>query len=87
MKLPQPYKCDYCGKIKGESNHWWLRVTYGPGQAFIVDEWSAQLADQGNVEHICSQECASKALSQWMSQRANAGPSQPVEDAEASAKT
>jgi hypothetical protein len=25
MKLTAPYKCDYCGTLKGETNHWWLR--------------------------------------------------------------
>jgi hypothetical protein len=25
MKVPCPYKCDYCLNQKGETNHWWLR--------------------------------------------------------------
>lgn len=24
MKVTNPYKCDYCDRLKGETNHWWL---------------------------------------------------------------
>jgi hypothetical protein len=30
--------------------------------------WNQQLADVEGYEHICSESCASKALSKWLSQ-------------------
>ena len=69
MKLATPYKCDYCGKLKGESNHWWLKLPQPdhPVPRFELFPWNEALNDAEGVEHICSQECASKALSKWMS--------------------
>jgi hypothetical protein len=73
MKLPQPYNCDYCGKLKGESNHWWLvdpdLYVTGIHEAFVLLPWNMLSFSGARTEHICSQECASKALSQWMSQQ------------------
>jgi hypothetical protein len=80
MKIDQPYKCNYCDKQKEEANHWFIRlVGASPVLGFNLYRWDEVDPDTTDCEHICSQECASKALSQWMSQRANAGPSQPVE--------
>lgn len=83
MKLPAPYKCDYCSNVKGESNHWWVRWTgldldRRPSQ-FVLQAWDAIKAATDDHEHICSESCASKALSKWMSQSANATKPQPVE--------
>ena len=64
MKVKMPYRCDYCGQEKGETNHWWLRTVLGT--QFVLAPWSDQLADSPSIEHICSESCASKALSQWM---------------------
>lgn len=64
MKLSTPYKCDYCDRLKGETNHWWLLATGQPG--FFLDRWDAILAEDRLVKHICSEQCASKALSRFM---------------------
>lgn len=71
MRVPSPYRCDYCGARKQEANHWWLRVTDYEG--FVLWPWSDSAASSANVEHICSQACASKALSRWM-ENSNAIP-------------
>jgi len=66
MKRSSPYTCDYCGADKGATNHWRLRDK--TTDHFILMDWDDDLADQDGVEHICSESCASKALSRWMGQ-------------------
>ena len=67
MKVHSPYRCDYCLNLKGETNHWWLRL---PDQEqFTLQRWDAGLANTEGCEHICSESCAAKALSKWMTQQ------------------
>ena len=69
MLNASPYKCNYCGKVKGETNHWWVHPTLGPGTAFVLDTWDDTVALKPDVENICSEACASKALSKWMGEQ------------------
>ena len=64
MKVPQPYKCDYCPKLKGDTNHWWLRDL--DKQFFALFRWDDHGAAADRMEHICGMECAAKALAKWM---------------------
>jgi hypothetical protein len=72
MKLAAPYRCNYCTNVKGEANHWHLRLTetsigrVNGGPSFVLIPWNDQAADEPDVEHICSEQCAVKALSKWM---------------------
>jgi hypothetical protein len=68
MKLPAPYKCDYCGKQKGETNHWWLALADLAGECsvFQLTPWSESVANTQKREDICGQECATKAMAKWM---------------------
>jgi hypothetical protein len=66
MKVQFPYRCDYCLNLKGQTNHWWLRSP--DGEQFRLVRWDPVLADQDGFEHICSESCASKALSKWLTQ-------------------
>jgi hypothetical protein len=73
VRLPAPYKCDVCGKQKGESNHWWLRQrNLADLHVFVLLPWDAAAPDIVDVagvavyEHICSESCAIKSLSQYM---------------------
>jgi len=65
MKVRCPYKCDYCLNPKGETNHWWLHPL--DLAQFTLLPWDETLADRDGYQHICSESCASKALSKWMS--------------------
>jgi hypothetical protein len=65
MKVRCPYKCDYCMNPKGETNHWWLHPQ--ESEQFVLLKWDDTLADGDGYEHICSESCAAKALSKWMS--------------------
>jgi hypothetical protein len=60
------YRCDYCSNQKGETNHWWLRSPVH--EEFALQRWDQALADMAGSEHICSESCAAKALSKWMTQ-------------------
>ena len=66
MRVNSPYRCDYCLNLKGETNHWWLRLP--DRDQFTLQRWDATLADVPGCEHICSESCAAKALSKWMMQ-------------------
>ena len=75
MKVQSPYRCDYCLNLKGETNHWWLRPE--DVDQFKLLRWEQTLADQECYEHICSESCASKALSKWLAQ-ANGNSARPA---------
>jgi len=70
MKVQCPYRCDYCLNLKGETNHWWLRPQ--DAEQFRLVRWDNALADLDGYEHICSESCASKALSKWLSRSSGA---------------
>jgi hypothetical protein len=70
MKVQCPYRCDYCLNLKGETNHWWLRLP--DAEQFRLMPWDQALADLDGYEHICSESCASKALSKWLSKSSGA---------------
>jgi hypothetical protein len=74
MKVQCPYRCDYCLNLKGETNHWWLRPQ--DAEQFRLVRWDNALADLDGYEHICSESCASKALSKWLSR--SSGTSTPA---------
>jgi hypothetical protein len=70
----QGYRCDYCPAIKGETNHWWMRRI--SAETFVLEPWDGATAgrlDRDDIsgvrvyEHICSEQCAHTALSQWLS--------------------
>ena len=65
MKLSTPYKCDYCDRLKGETNHWWL-AAHKPDKGLLLTPWDWEGAKLPGVKHICSEQCASKALSRFM---------------------
>lgn len=83
MKLTAPYRCDYCQNIKGATNHWRLRLTKGAVEhvygvtsardSFLLTDWGDLLAAQDDVEHICSESCATKALAKWMGEQSRGG--------------
>lgn len=56
------YRCDECGKLKGEVNHWWMS-SIGT-MSFYLQRWVDDHAT--NYTHFCSQECATKALAKFM---------------------
>ena len=58
-----------CGKTKQESNHWFLAF-YSPGSPNIqISAWSDKILREyrDDVLPLCSESCASKLLSKFMS--------------------
>lgn len=66
----QSYKCDECGRVKGEANHW-FRATRVPGPRFVIVPWDILLfrvPDPAATEqHLCGIVCATRALCKAMS--------------------
>lgn len=61
--VPQPYKCNVCGKYRDrDTNHWWL-VWYvvlqnGVTWRIEIQAWNDELAKEPEVGHCCGIECA-----------------------------
>jgi len=75
MAWDESFNCDICGKMKLESNHWWM-VTLGnilcfeegqPSRHFTLIPWNVGESRNTNVHHICGEGCATKALERFMS--------------------
>jgi hypothetical protein len=67
MKV-ETYKCDQCGKQKQDSNHWFMLDIGIVGFHLFI--WDNANADIAGYKHLCSQGCASKILSTWMTKAA-----------------
>lgn len=63
------YKCDVCGTMKGENNHW-FRVGSGVS-GLELNAWGAVPESETTVD-LCSDECVIKIVQKWLTQQANA---------------
>lgn len=61
-------KCDICGALKVEVNHWFEVSVDASGELMIGPMTGA--AGSG-VEHICGQKCLHTRLGQWVAQTHN----------------
>ena len=57
--------CEVCGRQKGEANHWMLYSTQAWTGWVIFHAWDAELST--TYGHLCSEECAHKLLSRYLS--------------------
>jgi len=57
------YKCDGCGAIKGEANHWWLASNLSGSLA--IAPWDGGWAVD-RAQHYCGAACVHKALDAFM---------------------
>lgn len=56
------YRCDECGRTKGESNHW-FRLFRVPGPRVTIVPWDLPKRDERAEEkHLCGMACAMKAI-------------------------
>lgn len=71
------YTCDICGKKKGVANHWWM-LSLGnvlcfeegqPNQRFTILPWDENESRNGEMRHLCGQNCAMTALERFMTNR------------------
>ena len=64
------YKCDECGAIKGDVNHWWQFVRV-PGPRIVIFGWDCPVRDENAaalVKHLCGIECVMKTVSRELKQ-------------------
>lgn len=55
------HKCDECGVMKQESNHWVLASVFGA--ALHLYPWDAEVPDKDRMLHLCGEGCAAKVQS------------------------
>lgn len=79
MSIETIVRCNYCQKVKGEKNHWWLIAEQG-------DKFSVHPASDTLIRadtDACSEECLKAALTAYIQRqlksRATAGPFDLVE--------
>lgn len=60
-------KCDECGKIRGEANHWWAVVGSVKRPAFLTFNTADRSNKPGAFRmDYCSQGCVNTAFQRWM---------------------
>ena len=62
------YKCDVCGTVKGENNHW-FRIETG-GVSLELSAWGVAPATATTVD-LCSDSCVIKTVQQWLTAQAH----------------
>ena len=62
------YKCDVCGIVKGENNHWFRIDTSGPN--LELNAWGLAPATATTVD-LCSDSCVIKTVQQWLTAQAH----------------
>jgi hypothetical protein len=61
------YKCDVCGRIKGENNHW-FRIDTGPS-GLELNAWGVMPATVNSVD-LCSDQCVIKIVQKFLTNQA-----------------
>lgn len=68
------YKCDYCGELKKESNHWWLVSLWSHPRSFSVQSFETASRDQltggfgaDEVFHLCGSACVTAKVNAFIS--------------------
>jgi hypothetical protein len=62
------FKCDVCGQIKGENNHW-FRIDSDCG-GLSVGAWNTVLATSTTVD-LCSDACVIRVVQKWLTAQAH----------------
>ena len=62
------YKCDVCGTVKGENNHW-FRADSGLS-GLEVRAWGV-MQPTGTSMDLCSDSCVIKTVQKWLTNQAN----------------
>ena len=62
------YKCEVCGKLKGEVNRWFVVQTWT--KSALLQRWAeASEEDIARGQHACGQQCAVTILSGFMEEK------------------
>lgn len=74
MAFTETYRCDVCGKPRGDAEDWWLVWTEmtealpsAPAQPVLkLTAWNILLSHSADVRHLCGARCAQTAMDRWM---------------------
>lgn len=74
MAFTETYRCDVCGKPRGDAEDWWLawseRAAPVPGapeqQLLKLTPWNLLLSHASDVKHLCGARCAQTLMDRWM---------------------
>lgn len=62
------YKCDICGQIKGENNHW-FRIDTGV-MGLELNAWGVMSPTATTID-LCSDQCVIKVVQKWLTGQAH----------------
>jgi len=66
MAKIETYKCDECGKIKDETNRWWIGQTSAmDGSGLFILPFAPASLKNADM-HLCGESCVLKAVAGWM---------------------
>lgn len=80
MSRSESYHCDICGKLKNDSEIWWMSwIDCFKGDSPDADQpllkltrWQTSQAHSDGVKHLCGARCSETMLDRWISdQREN----------------
>lgn len=58
------FKCDQCGAIRQDSNHWFV-VGQSNGGEMLLTNWNPNIAQHDEAQHICGAGCLLKVVDAW----------------------
>jgi hypothetical protein len=63
--------CDVCGRMKADTNHWFIVLTRGDSSGIGFAPASAEpyVDHSNNLEHVCGEMCLHVRLTRWIEQR------------------
>lgn len=72
MKI-DTFKCDQCGSMKGQTNHWWAFYSelWGDGRGYSTVIITLDQANESgvDVQHYCGVPCLTQALHKALTAR------------------
>jgi hypothetical protein len=74
MSEVSTFRCDECGKIKEEANHWYKALVFrtppAASKQFMVAPWDSPdlefVIEDERILHLCGMGCAVKAMTKAM---------------------
>lgn len=74
MAWIERYTCDICGKLKSETEDWWMAINEcasfhqnSPSQPVLkLMPWDILLGHSAESKHLCGAGCAHAFLDRWM---------------------
>lgn len=72
MAVSSTYKCDICGKLKAEVNHWYVGSEISPANegdvsadSLGIHRWP-KYRDAAGAKHLCGAECVIKYVNEFL---------------------